>query len=451
MNPLRPLLGVPRPPLPSPAVPPPPPGAGAGHQDLRDPGEPGQVPPRAGKGRDHPSPSGARGPAAPPGHQGRRGGEAAPVPGPGGLTGEPGTRSGLGQLRCGRRWLWTGAGAALPAAPLPGDAQRGSELPRRRALSSGSTMDTGAALAWSPGAASQPPPGLGVKLGSLVLLLLLPLACGLAPLWCFRQPPDPRSPVLSLVSCFSGGVFMGTFLLDLLPDYLGSIAAALEGLRITLQFPLPEFILAMGFFLVLVLEQATLAQRELAEPPEESRALLLPNGSIQAAAPGGAGGSLGSPVPVPAGPGALRAAALALALALHAVLEGLALGLREGEAAALRVLLALLLHKGAVAFGLSLELLRSRLRPPAVASCLVLLALMSPLGVGVGTALAAGAGPRQRLCRAVLEGLAAGTFLFVTFLEILPQELGAPRNRIPKVILILAGFALVSAILFVKG
>ncbi|XP_016160994.1 PREDICTED: zinc transporter ZIP1-like, partial [Ficedula albicollis] len=119
-------------------------------------------------------------------------------------------------------------------------------------------------------------------------------------------PPDPRSPVLSLVSCFSGGVFMGTFLLDLLPDYLSSIAAALEGLRITLQFPLPEFILAMGFFLVLVLE----------------------------------GG---------------------------------------------------------------------------------------------------------------LEGLAAGTFLFVTFLEILPQELGVPRNRIPKVILILAGFALVSAILFVKG
>ncbi|XP_059726771.1 zinc transporter ZIP1 isoform X2 [Haemorhous mexicanus] len=306
----------------------------------------------------------------------------------------------------------------------------------------------GASLAWSPGAASQPPPGLGVKLGSLVLLLLLPLACGLAPLWCFRQPPDPRSPVLSLVSCFSGGVFMGTFLLDLLPDYLGSIAAALEGLRIT--FPLPEFILAMGFFLVLVLEQATLAQRELAEPPEESRA-LLPNGSsIQAVAPGG-GPGVPAGSAVPGAPGALRAGALALALALHAVLEGLALGLREGDAAALRVLLALLLHKGAVAFGLSLELLRSRLRPPAVASCLVLLALMSPLGVGVGTALAAGAGPRQRLCRAVLEGLAAGTFLFVTFLEILPQELGVPRNRIPKVILILAGFALVSAILFVKG
>ncbi|NXF14310.1 S39A1 protein, partial [Smithornis capensis] len=261
-----------------------------------------------------------------------------------------------------------------------------------------------------------------------------------------------RSPILSLVSCFAGGVFLGTFLLDLLPDYLGSISAALEGLRVTLQFPLPEFILAMGFFLVLVLEQVTLAQRELAEPPEESRA-LLPDGSIQT--PPAPPGSLGVPSAGTGGssaaPGGLRVAALVLALALHAALEGLALGLRRGEAAALRVLLALLLHKGAVAFGLALELLRSRLRPPAVASCLVLLALMSPLGVGVGTALAAGAGPRQRLCRAVLQGLAAGTFLYVTFLEILPQELALPRNRILKVILVLVGFALVSAILFVKG
>ncbi|NXY26258.1 S39A1 protein, partial [Atrichornis clamosus] len=185
-------------------------------------------------------------------------------------------------------------------------------------------MDTGtgagAVLAWSPGAAPHTPAGLGVKLGSLVVLLLLPLACGLAPLWCFRQPPgtggtpkDPRSPVLSLVSCFSGGVFLGTFLLDLLPDYLGSISTALEGLRITLQFPLPEFILAMGFFLVLVLEQVTLAQRELSEPPEESRA-LLPNGSIQSPVPGGSGGPVGSLVPSGV-PGALRAGALALALA----------------------------------------------------------------------------------------------------------------------------------------
>ncbi|XP_075380846.1 zinc transporter ZIP1 isoform X2 [Mycteria americana] len=299
----------------------------------------------------------------------------------------------------------------------------------------------GEELAWSPGMAPRPSPGLEAKLGSLVLLLLLPLACGLAPLCCFRQLPssaDARSPVLSLVSCFAGGVFLATCLLDLLPDYLASISAALEGLRIT--FPLPEFILAMGFFLVLVLEQVALAQQELSSVPEETRA-LLPAGSIQSPSP---------QPPAPGARGAIRAGLLVLALALHAVLEGLALGLQEAEGAVLRVCLALLLHKCAVAFSLGLKLLGGRLRPPAVVACLALFAMMSPLGVGLGTAVAAGAGPRQRLCRGVLEGLAAGTFLYITFLEILPQELGVPRHRVPKVILLLAGFALVTAILFIK-
>ncbi|XP_055552955.1 LOW QUALITY PROTEIN: zinc transporter ZIP1 [Falco cherrug] len=302
----------------------------------------------------------------------------------------------------------------------------------------------GAQLAWSPGTAPRPPPGLEAKLGSLLLLLLLPLACGLGPLCCFRQPPgaaDSRSPVLSLVSCFAGGVFLATCLLDLLPDYLASISAALEGLRITLQFPLPEFILAMGFFLVLVLEQVALAQREPGPPPDETRA-LLPSASIQAPSPA-------PPAPVGAR-GAIRAGLLVLALALHAVLEGLAVGLQEAGGAVLRVCLALLLHKCAVAFSLVLRLLRARLRPPAVLGCLLLFATMTPLGVGLGGGVAAGAGPRQRLCRGVLEGLAAGTFLYVTFLEILPQELGVPQHRVPKVILLLAGFALVTAILFIK-
>ncbi|XP_065510018.1 zinc transporter ZIP1 isoform X2 [Caloenas nicobarica] len=296
-------------------------------------------------------------------------------------------------------------------------------------------------LAWSPGMEPRRPPGLEAKLGSLVLLLLLPLGCGLAPLCCFRQPPssaDARSPVLSLVSCFAGGVFLATCLLDLLPDYLASITAALDGLHVTLQFPLPEFILAMGFFLVLVLEQVALAQRDPPAVTEETRA-LLPAGAVP------------TPSPQPPGArGAVRAGLLVLALALHAVLEGLALGLQEAEGAVLRVCLALLLHKCAVAFSLALKLLRGRLRAPAVAACLLLFAMMSPLGVGLGAAVAAGAGPRQRLCRGVLEGLAAGTFLYITFLEILPQELGVPQQRVPKVILLLAGFSLVTAILFIK-
>lgn len=46
---------------------------------------------------------------------------------------------------------------------------------------------------------------------------------------------DTRRKVLSLVSCFAGGVFLATCLLDLVPDYLASINEALAALRVTVS------------------------------------------------------------------------------------------------------------------------------------------------------------------------------------------------------------------------
>eukprot|EP00076_Gallus_gallus_P033695 XP_024999233.1 zinc transporter ZIP1 isoform X2 [Gallus gallus] len=264
-----------------------------------------------------------------------------------------------------------------------------------------------AALSWSPGAARTPPgrTELQLKLGAVAALLLLPLCCGLGALCCVR---GPRAP---------------------------------------LQFPLPEFLLAMGFLLVLVLEHAALALRDRPAGAEEDdgedeegadRALLT------AAAP---------PAP-PGRPSPLRAGLLVVALVLHGALEGLALGLQEPGGAALRLCVALLLHKGLVAFGLALQLLRGRLRRSAVAAALLLFSLASPLGAAVGAAVeaAAGGGPRQRLGRSVAEGMAAGAFLYVTLLEVLPRELGggAARLRVPKVLALLGGFALVTATLFIR-
>lgn len=325
---------------------------------------------------------------------------------------------------------------------------------RQRDGGSGMAVGSGpgvAALSWSPGAARTPPgrTELQLKLGAVAALLLLPLCCGLGALCCVRGPAGsgPRGAALSLLGCLGGGVLLGTALLDLLPTYLGSIGAALRELRIPLQFPLPEFLLAMGFLLVLVLEHAALALRDRPAGAEEDdgedeegadRALLT------AAAP---------PAP-PGRPSPLRAGLLVVALVLHGALEGLALGLQEPGGAALRLCVALLLHKGLVAFGLALQLLRGRLRRSAVAAALLLFSLASPLGAAVGAAVeaAAGGGPRQRLGRSVAEGMAAGAFLYVTLLEVLPRELGggATRLRVPKVLALLGGFALVTATLFIR-
>lgn len=217
-----------------------------------------------------------------------------------------------------------------------------------------------------------------------------------------------------------------------------------------LQFPLQEFILAMGFFLVLVMEQITLAYKEQSSPPhpEETRALLgTVNGGPQHWHDGP---GLPQASGTPAAPSALRACVLVFSLALHSVFEGLAVGLQRDRARAMELCLALLLHKGILAVSLSLRLLQSHLRVQVVAGCGILFSCMTPLGIGLGAALSESAGPLHQLAQSVLEGMAAGTFLYITFLEILPQELATSEQRILKVILLLAGFALLTGLLFIQ-
>uniref|UniRef100_A0A2K5Q8S3 Solute carrier family 39 member 1 n=1 Tax=Cebus imitator TaxID=2715852 RepID=A0A2K5Q8S3_CEBIM len=271
-------------------------------------------------------------------------------------------------------------------------------------------------LVWRPEAVASEPPvlvGLEVKLGALVLLLVLNLLCSLVPVCVPRRPGANHEAsascqkALSLVSCFAGGVFLATCLLDLLPDYLAAIDEALVALHVTLQFPLQEFILAMGFFLVLVMEQITLAYKEQSGPPPLEEIGLLNGG----------------PQHWHDGPGVPQASAT-----------------RPGSGHG----------AGILAVSLSLRLLQIHLRAQVVAGCGILFSCMTPLGIGLGAALAESAGPLHQLAQSVLEGMAAGTFLYITFLEILPQELASSEQRILKVILLLAGFALLTGLLFIQ-
>ncbi|KAG6921494.1 solute carrier family 39 member 1 [Chelydra serpentina] len=217
----------------------------------------------------------------------------------------------------------------------------------------------------------------------------------------------------------------------------------------------------MGFFLVLVMEQIVLAYKDQSGSLEETRALLgasAQDSTVQAQH------WQEGPLRPAWGPAqerphlhvdfnahsAIRSFVLVFSLSLHSVFEGLAVGLQEASAKVLEICLALLVHKCVIAFSLSLKLLQGGLRPRAVVGCLLLFALMSPLGIGLGVALTETSGALHQLSRSVLEGLAAGTFVYITFLEILPHELSSSEQRILKVILLLAGFALVTSILFIK-
>lgn len=316
--------------------------------------------------------------------------------------------------------------------------------------------------------------GLELKLGALLVLLSSTLLFGFGPLCLFRGAacslqPETRHRALSLLSCFAGGVFLATCLLDLLPDYLEGARQAFTALGVTLQFPLPEFIMAMGFFLVLVLEQIVLAFKDFKDPPplvrtrsEDRRPLLVDPGvqsgdwnvrrhshsHHQGAEEEEEAGHFHVDFLTRSG---LRAFILVFSLSLHSVFEGLAVGLLEDEGEVLEICVALVLHKSIISFSLALQLAQAGLQRPLVAGCLLLFACMSPLGVGLGLALTEmRASGGHRLARSVLEGVATGTFIYITFMEILPHELANPRFRLPKVAALLLGFGLVTAVLFIK-
>ncbi|XP_075995013.1 zinc transporter ZIP1-like [Genypterus blacodes] len=312
-------------------------------------------------------------------------------------------------------------------------------------------------------------PALEIKLGALAALLSVTLLFGFSPLCIIRgagpcgADPELRRRLLSLISCFAGGVFLATCLLDLLPDYLQGFTEAFSSLGVTLDFPLPEFIMAMGFFLVLILEQIVLTFKDRSSPVlEERRALLVDSGvqagnrserhhSHQHRHRGGSedsdGGHFHADLGLQSG---LRAFILVFSLSLHSVFEGLAVGLQEGRQV-LEICLALMIHKSIISFSLAFKLAQGRLRRSVVAGCLLAFAAMSPLGIGLGMVLTESkASPQHRLARCTLEGLVAGTFIYITFMEILPHELQSSRNRIPKVAMLLLGFAMVTGVLFIK-
>lgn len=310
-------------------------------------------------------------------------------------------------------------------------------------------------------------PILDIKLGALVVLLSITLLFGFAPLCIIRGAgrcsvdPDLRRRLLSLISCFAGGVFLATCLLDLLPDYLQGITEAFSHAGITLHFPLPEFIVAMGFFLVLVLEQIVLAFKDQSSLHVEEHRALLVDPSIQANNRNGRHHSHhyhhgaddnGTHFRIDySSQSALRAFILVFSLSLHSVFEGLAVGLQEEGKEVLEICLALMIHKSIISFSLAFKLSQERLRRPVVAGCLLLFAVMSPLGISLGIGLTeTKAALQHQLVCCTLEGLAVGTFIYITFMEILPHELSSPRNRMPKVAMLLVGFAVVTGVLFLK-
>ncbi|GMT00410.1 hypothetical protein PENTCL1PPCAC_22584, partial [Pristionchus entomophagus] len=141
----------------------------------------------------------------------------------------------------------------------------------------------------------------------------------------------------------------------------------------------------------------------------------------------------------------VRSITLVLALSFHELVEGVAFGVEMDVSRVTALFLSLLIHKVIVAFSTGLQLARTHAHQlRLVVISIVVLSLTSPVGAAFGMMISGGEGSFSKdILITVFQGLAVGTFLYVTFFEILLHERDNEHNNMLKLVVMLAGFSLI--------
>lgn len=380
-----------------------------------------------------------------------------------------------------------------------------------------------------------------IEMNTISLQVLLALAmfvttalAGLIPIKVLhvitkRQDGDDRQSrraawILTLLSCFAGGVFMGTCFLDIFPHINENYERFKGKAQWSLEYPFPQFFVCCGFFLVYLLEEVTLKVfsaphggghghshgdsggigngnahhhkhrhhrgEECSEGPLKNyngngieaagqKAMAPGNGNRQGSsiALGGdeSDSSVQSGLPfskqrsmsmlthevvideslkyISGGQNVdgslLKSLTFALAMSLHSVLEGFALGVQDNHTGIMTLFISLIIHKGIEAFSVGLQITRSNSnRLLMVVLTIFVYALMTPIGSLVGVLLTNA--DMDDLLKdgivLVLESLAGGTFIYVTFFEVLAQERANDHSNLIQLGAIVVGFLVISGL-----
>lgn len=232
---------------------------------------------------------------------------------------------------------------------------------------------------------------------------------------CFSESARQRHPLLlSCLLCFGGGVLLSTSLVHMLPET---------------REHLPEYTeltLCIGFFLVYLVDELshlfyTGASHRHTHVGEQTRLLPRDHDGEMREREGSDLCHVSHTEPCTSSSSSI--VGLLSALFVHSVLEGLAIGLQESPTQILLLLAAVSSHKFVVGFCLGAELCENfPNRACAHIVCVTLFSAGSVLGIGIGAGLETVNSLKDSVAIPVMQGLAAGTLLYVTVSEVLPRE-----------------------------
>ncbi|OXB69622.1 UNVERIFIED_CONTAM: hypothetical protein H355_000137 [Colinus virginianus] len=268
--------------------------------------------------------------------------------------------------------------------------------------------------------------------------------------------------VISLCNSFGGGVFLATCFNALLPAVRGKLDEVLKQGNVTTDYPVAETIMMLGFFVTVFVEQLVLTfQKEKpsfidletfnagsdvgSDSEYESPFITSPRGSAEHGRH-----SHGLNIHELSRSSPLRLLGLVFALCTHSIFEGLALGLQEEGSRVVSLFLGVAIHETLVAVALGISMAKASLPLRDAAKLAVAVSLMIPLGISIGMGIESTQSAAGSVTSLLLQGVAGGTFLFITFFEILAKELEDKSNRLLKVLFLVLGYAALAGLVFLK-
>ena len=307
---------------------------------------------------------------------------------------------------------------------------------------------------------------------------------------------------MSWLMCFGGGVFFATYILHMTTEVRLILEPALME-QYNINYPVPELLMAVGFFIVMFLEivamdwgkrhdkrnqhhlEATpmeaISDNKLehegtqsidkqfignvekgdtviditsVKTPEKHAANYdVPVISQPDSHHGGVGHGNGLAQQDMTDPNHLKqhqrqTLILAVALSVHRIFEGLAIGLASSKQTTWNLTLAVAMHETIISFGLGLQFVRNKFKLKMLIIFALVCSLFEPIGAAVGTVMSecGGDGNTIEIINGVVQAISTGTFIYVTFFEILAEEIGHDKASKARFLCLVVGFACMAAL-----
>uniref|UniRef100_A0A915PZD4 TBC1 domain family member 2B n=1 Tax=Setaria digitata TaxID=48799 RepID=A0A915PZD4_9BILA len=243
--------------------------------------------------------------------------------------------------------------------------------------------------------------------------------------------------LISILSCLSGGVFLGVCLLDLLPKANEAFDEIKERNDLKTNYPYTEVLIGLGFFIVYLMEVLTVQicgqnhivyemNRTECKHCEDEKDVIeeCTRGNEQEEDENGRKKehinvtSLDSKISTK--DNYVKSITLIVAFTVHSCLEGFAFGVQYTMFSVTTLFLGIIVHKSVVSFSIGMSLIKNHPGKLYFITFLVIfVALTAPIGGLIGIALeGAEIGEQsQNIITAVASSLANGTFIYITFFE----------------------------------